>query len=253
MSSTSFIKIFDGIAKHNHRYTIFSDFVTLSAISLHNAVNKLDHLEAEYMEIIGKYTKEEANSFAKLLAELINMLEEEPKDVLGSLYMELNLSNNKTGQFFTPNHISELMAKISYDDDLRELNKPFITLSEPACGAGGMVLAFSKVMLSHNLNPAERLWVQCIDIDRIAALMCYIQLSLWNIPAQVYVGNTLTLEFRERFFTPAHYLYGWREKLLFEKVADLSINKTKVNVQQDGGKQITMSQTNNYSDQLNLF
>jgi type I restriction-modification system DNA methylase subunit len=257
MSSTSFIKIFDGIAKHNHRYTIFSDFVTLSAISLHNAVNKLDHLEAEYMEIIGKYTKDEANSFSKLLAELINMLEEEPKDVLCGLYMELNLSNNKTGQFFTPNHISELMAKISYDDDLRELKKPFISLSEPACGAGRMVLAFTKVMLSHNHNPAERLWVQCVDVDRIAALMCYIQLPLWNIPAQVYVGNTLTLEFRERFFTPAHYLYGQREKLLFEKVADLSTNKAKTDALnetlQDGDQQLTKPQVKNPSDQLNLF
>lgn len=255
MSSISFIKIFDSIAKHSHRYTVFSDFVTLSAISLHNAVDKLDHLEAEYMEVIGKYTKDEAYSFAKLLGELINMLEGEPKDVLGSLYMELNLSNTKTGQFFTPNHISELMAKISYEDDLRNLKKPFITLSEPACGAGGMVLAFTKIMLSHQHNPAERLWVQCIDIDRIAAFMCYIQLSPWNIPAQVYVGNTLTLKFRERFFTPAHYLNGWHEKLLFEKVADLSTNKAKNHAADEF--EVNNDQQSplikNTSDQLSLF
>ena len=174
MSSKLFIKTFDSIAKQNHRYTVFSDFVTISAISLHNAVNKLEHLEAEYMEIIKKYSKEEALLFSKLLGIVIDLLEDEPKDVLGELYMELNLGNAKTGQFFTPNSVSELMAKISYDDDLKELKKPFITLSEPACGASGMVLAFTKVMLSHNHNPAERLWVQCIDIDRIAAFMCYI-------------------------------------------------------------------------------
>jgi len=257
MSSKLFIKTFDSIAKQNHRYTVFSDFVTISAISLHNAVNKLDHLEAEYMEIIKKYSKEEALLFSKLLGIVIDLLEDEPKDVLGELYMELNLGNAKTGQFFTPNSVSELMAKISYDDDLKELKKPFITLSEPACGAGGMVLAFTKVMLSHNHNPAERLWVQCIDIDRIAAFMCYIQLSLWNIPAQVYIGNTLTLEFRERFFTPAHYLNGWHEKLLFEKVADSSTNKAKTDLpngtQQSGGKLTTTPDIANSSDQLNLF
>lgn len=255
MSSKLFIKTFDSIAKQNHRYSVFSDFVTISAIFLHNAVHKLDHLEAEYMEIINKYSKEEALLFSKLLGIVIDLLEDEPKDVLGELYMELNLGNAKTGQFFTPNSVSELMAKISYDDDLKELKKPFITLSEPACGAGGMVLAFTKVMLSHNHNPAERLWVQCIDIDRIAALICYIQLSLWNIPAQVYVGNTLTLEFRERFFTPAHYLNGWHEKLLFEKAADLSTNKAKTAsaIQHDKDKQITTSHIANNSDQLNLF
>jgi hypothetical protein len=94
-------------------------------------------------------------------------------------------------------------------------------------------------------------------VDRIAALMCYIQLPLWNIPAQVYVGNTLTLEFRERFFTPAHYLYGQREKLLFEKVADLSTNKAKTDALnetlQDGDQQLTKPQVKNPSDQLNLF
>ena len=47
MSSKLFIKTFDSIAKQNHRYTVFSDFVTISAISLHNAVNTLDHLEAD--------------------------------------------------------------------------------------------------------------------------------------------------------------------------------------------------------------
>jgi len=116
-------------------------------------------------------------------------------------------------------------------------------------------LAFTKVMLSHNHNPAERLWVQCIDVDRIAALMCYIQLSLWNIPAQIYVGNTLSLEFRERFFTPAHYLNGWNEKLLFKKVADLSTHKAKTAsaIQHDKDKQITTSHITNNSDQLNLF
>ena len=34
-----FIKTFNNIARHRHRYEVFWDFVTMSAISLHNAVN----------------------------------------------------------------------------------------------------------------------------------------------------------------------------------------------------------------------
>ena len=218
-----FIKIFNGIARHKHRYSVFSDFVIMSAISLHNAVNKIDSLEKEYLDIVVKYSKEERLEFPKLLACLVELLEAKPVDVLGALYMELELGNKNTGQFFTPSSISEMMAQINYDTELRELDKPFITLSEPACGAGGMILAFANVMILYKHNPAEKLWVQCVDIDRVAALMCYLQLSLWNIPAQVIVGNTLSLEFREQYFTPAHYLYGWDTKLRWKKMMDYAV------------------------------
>jgi len=39
-----------------------------------------------------------------------------------------------------------LLAQLTYGDELSNLQKPFITLCEPACGAGGMVLAFAKTM-----------------------------------------------------------------------------------------------------------
>jgi hypothetical protein len=155
------------------------------------------------------------------LAVLVELLEPEPRDILGGLYMELELGNDNTGQFFTPPEISLMMAQMLYGDQLREIDQPFITLSEPACGAGGMVLAFAKVMMSHGYNPAYKLWVQCTDIDRVAALMCYLQLSLWHIPAEVVVGNTLMLEVREVFYTPAHYLNGWDMRLHYQKTKEL--------------------------------
>jgi hypothetical protein len=43
--------------------------------------------------------------------------------------------------------------------------------------------------------------------------MCYIQLTLWNVPAHVIVGNTLTLEHKEVWVTPQHALGGWRHRL----------------------------------------
>ncbi len=213
----SFIKIFNSIARHKHRYQVFSDFVTMSAIALHNGVFKSETLESEYMEIVGKYSKEEANKIAELFANLIVLLEPEPRDILGSLYMELELGNTNNGQFFTPPELSLLLAQLTYGDELENLEKPFITLCEPACGAGGMVLAFAKTMREHKLNPAEKLWVQCTDVDRIAGLMCYLQLSLWHIPAEVIIGNTLSMEFREVYYTPAHYLGNWDAKLKLQE------------------------------------
>lgn len=208
-----FIKTFNGIARHRHRYTVFQDFVTLSAITLHNVIYKDEKLEAEYMNIAAGYSRDEMHDLCKLLALLIDLLDPEPRDILGPLYMELELGNSNTGQFFTPPEVSKAIAMMVYGEQLETLQKPFITLCEPACGAGGMVLAFVDVLLTKKHNPAERLWVQCQDIDRTAALMCYIQLTLWNVPGVVIVGNTITLETREIFYTPAHCLGLWGYKL----------------------------------------
>jgi len=43
--------------------------------------------------------------------------------------------------------------------------------------------------------------------------MRYLQLSLWNVRAAVVVGNTLAMEVREVFYTPAHYLGFWEHRL----------------------------------------
>lgn len=59
----------------------------------------------------------------------------------------------------------------------------------------------------------HRLWVHAQDVDRTAALMCYIQFSLWGVPAVVVVGNTLANEQREVFHTIAHHLGGWKWRL----------------------------------------
>lgn len=208
-----FVRSFNRIAAHRHRYEVFRDFVTMAAITMHNAICKIPSLEDEYLKIVKCYERDQVTELCGLFAKLVMLLDEEPQDVLGPLYMELELGNTNTGQFFTPHEISELMARLTYGEELKTLSKPFITLSEPACGAGGMVLAFVKVMLSHGHDPAKRLWVQCQDVDRTAALMCYLQMSLWNIPGVVVVGNTLAMEVREVFYTPAHYLGCWKYRL----------------------------------------
>lgn len=208
-----FVRSFNRIASHRHRYEVFRDFVSMAAISMHNAIRKIPSLEDEYLKIVKRYERDQVTELCGLFAKLVMLLDTEPQDVLGPLYMDLELGNTQAGQFFTPHEISELMARLTYGDELKTLDKPFITLSEPACGAGGMVLAFVKVMLSHGHDPAKRLWVQCQDVDRTAALMCYLQLSLWNVPAAVIVGNTLAMEVREVFYTPAHYLGLWEYRL----------------------------------------
>ncbi|PID44240.1 MAG: N-6 adenine-specific DNA methylase [Proteobacteria bacterium] len=210
----AFKQTFRQLAPYRHRYEVFRDFVTMSACSLHNAVHKDEAREEEYLRIIGQYKPDDQQAFPKLMAQLVAALEDEPRDILGPLYMELEIANKDAGQFFTPPDLSELMAQLTFADHLSKLDdQPFVTASEPACGAGGMILALVKVMIEAGHNPASRLWVQAIDVDRMAALMCYIQLTLWNVPAEVIVGNTLSWDIREVWYTPAHYLGLWKYRL----------------------------------------
>jgi hypothetical protein len=210
----AFMRTFKDTAPYKHRYEVWRDFVTMSACALHNGLFQEDTREAEYLRIIEGYKPDDQMRFPKLMGLLITILDIEPRDILGPLYMELEIANKDAGQFFTPPELSELMARINFGETLSILdNQPFITLAEPACGAGGMVLACVKVLIEEGRDPSRCLWVQCIDVDRVAALMCYVQLTLWNVPAQVIVGNTLSGEQREIWYTPAHHLGFWGAKL----------------------------------------
>jgi len=210
----TFKKTFRELAPYKHNYEVFRDFVTMAACSLHNAVQKDEAREEEYLRIIAGYKKPDQEAFAKLLGCLIQALDPEPRDILGPLYMELEIANKDAGQFFTPPELSELMANLTFGDMCSKLEtQPFITAGEPACGAGGMILALIKVMIAKGYNPSQHLWVQCIDVDRNAALMCYTQLSLWNVPAEIIVGNTLSWDIREVWYTPAHHLGLWKYRL----------------------------------------
>jgi len=194
---------------------------SMSACALHNGFFKCETREAEYLKIINRYDEPDRHRFAELLGQVVKMLEPEPRDMLGPLYMELEIASKDRGQFFTPPELSEMMARLMIDDPLSKLEtQPFITLHEPACGAGGMVLSVVKTLIDAGHNPADKLWVQCIDVDRLAALMCFVQLSLWHVPAEIIVGNTLTLETREVWHTPAHHLGFWSNKLRREQSSE---------------------------------
>lgn len=221
------LKEIRSVARYKHRYDVFRDFVTMSAIALANAVRKQDDREEEYLKLIDSYEKPDQLAFPKLLGLLVQALDFSPRDVLGTLFMDLELGSRDKGQFFTPFHISEVMAEIVHGEELKSIEKPFVTLSEPACGAGGMVLAFVKIMLKNGHNPADRLWAQCIDVDRLAALMCYVQLALWNVPAEVLVGNTLSLQIREVWHTPQHFLGFWEFRLQARDISEASETPTE--------------------------
>lgn len=220
-------KLLRANAQRHSLHRVFSDFCEMSAIAISNAVDRLqfEAREAHYLQIAGAYEKDELQRFAHMLGCVTLSLEAQRSDFLGRLFMSLELGNHFAGQFFTPFEVSSLMARMSLHDLSPESvaeRGGFITLCDPACGAGGMCIAFADVMAERGVNYQACAHVTAVDIDATAVHMAYIQLSLLHLPAIVVHGNSLSLEVRGHWATPAHVLGGWDRRLQTRGAVDSS-------------------------------
>ncbi|CAM4018918.1 N-6 DNA methylase [Xenorhabdus thuongxuanensis] len=202
-----FIKEFNSIAPYHNRFEVFRDFIHVAAIALENRILKLPELEKEYFKIIGRYEKKDVEKFCCLLSHVSLGLQRELCDFLGKIFMSLNLGNSNMGQFFTPFEVSEMMAKMIIRNPQPKIEQSgYISVSDPAVGSGGMVIASAKALLEYGFDPSKHMLAICTDIDWVAARMCYVQLSLLGIPAIVNVGNSLTLTVSRIMYTADYYL-----------------------------------------------
>jgi hypothetical protein len=176
--------------RHDSRH-IFDAFIRLSACALAAGTR-----EAEYLEEAKRWEKEDLELFGKAQGALILEMESRPfEDILGGHYMEFALSHKGqrwNGEFHTPKHICDLMAWMMLGDvESLPPDRP-ITVCEPACGSGAMILSFGEAC---SPEIRRRLRVTAIDINRSACDMVYINTSLWGIPTRVIHGNTLSSEY----------------------------------------------------------
>ncbi len=213
---TALVKLLDENAHHHRSVTVFTDFCELAALSISNSVDRLHYAKREerYLQIVGKYSPEEVARFPRMLGELVLSLEGGPQDALGSVFMACGYGDDNKGQFFTPYEVSSLMARMLVGDAADVVARDgFVTVNEPACGAGGMVIAFADALASMNVNYQRHMHAVAQDVDLTAVHMAYVQLSLLHIPAIVIHGNSLALTEWDHWVTPAHVLHFWDRKL----------------------------------------
>jgi len=217
--SREFCTLVNNLQRKYGKWQIWNDFLLLSATSLVNSFpsEKRDSREEAYLQTIRRYTKEEQETFITLFSYVVLALEENPKqDFLGTLYHRLNLQQEQKGQFFTPYHISELMAELNFNETAKTPieNRGYLTVNDPTCGSGAMLIAFSNVCLQHHINHQQKVLFFAQDIDWTAAMMCYIQLSLLGCNAFVIIGDSLLHPGfhpdNDVFITPMLYLNQWR-------------------------------------------
>ena len=210
----AFVMLLNKVSYGKSMYQVFGDFCTMARLSLMQPFYRSPELEKEYMSIVSRYSKKEANELTLLLSYVVLGLEANPLDFLGRIYMDAGMGNVGAGEFFTPSGVAELMAKMVSGDIKAQLKgKDFLMVGEPAAGAGGMVLAYAKEARAQGVNPAISLWFDCWDTSYIPACMCYIQMALMNLPGRVVQGNALSQEIYQTWLTPAYFLFNWQHRL----------------------------------------
>lgn len=212
------VKLLSHLDDKYGRFKVFEDLLYMIACSISNAIDGVHYegREETYVKLMSHYSSEERMAFVDLTNLIISAMTVTmySADLLGEIYHEMNLYNEHNGQYFTPINVCQLMAEIVFsDEDIKKHG--YISVHEPTCGSGAMLIATANVLYSKKYNPNCNMCCFAVDNDIRCVLMTYIQLSLLGIPAVVVHGDTLTRKEYERFYTPMYVLDGWiwREKL----------------------------------------
>ena len=167
-------------------HSVFDDFLEMVVCAL-----SLGAKEDRYHEIVRNYEKPDAYLMAEAFGSLVIEMDnngEGLKDGFGDFYMEY-LSYGRNGQFFTPEPICDMMARILNPAGFGE------RVADCCCGSGRMLLAAARVSRNSLFFGA--------DIDHTCVMMCLINLCLNGLLGEVCWMDTLM----NRFYA------GWRIEL----------------------------------------
>ncbi|CAN7378598.1 N-6 DNA methylase [Bradyrhizobium sp. LjRoot220] len=179
-------------------YWLDASFRSMRGATLQFRPEDLAKNEEQYMRIVKRcrHAGETMTNLASMLGALTLALEADPVDFIGPVFGEFAASG-ELGQFFTPWHVSKMMAMMIIEqpvEHFRKSGQKFITLQEPACGVGGMALAACEVLREYQFDLARQVHWTMVDIDYSAMCAAYIQMNLCGVSADVIHGNTLSLE-----------------------------------------------------------
>ena len=201
--SGDFRKLLENISQRHDMRKVFDGFTRLAACALAAQTR-----EPEYLEEAKQWEKAELETFSQALGALTVEMETRPfEDILGGYYMEFALSSKGqkwNGEFHTPKPVCDFMARMLMGDQQLPATGP-ITVCEPACGAGAMILSLAEACPPED---RRRLRVTAIDINRTACDMAFINTTLWGIPTRVIHGNALSNEWWAAW-SNIHYIAPW--------------------------------------------
>lgn len=193
-----FIDLFKSLIVSRSDWQVWSDLMAAMACAIANTLDpdekrKADR-EKEYLDCVKRLGDQK--TAAEIFSVVVEGLDRDPdQDFLGKLYMNLGLGSHWKGQFFTPFSISQMMADTALSDGIAQdqINRHgWTSVEDPSCGAGCTLIAAASAFRKQKINYQQRVVFVGQDIDRVAAQMCFIQLSLLGCPGYIVVADTLT-------------------------------------------------------------
>ena len=218
------VKLINRLDGKYSKWHIWNDFILMFATSIANVFPSphREHREKLYMETAMKYSKGELDIMAEMMALVVLGMEENPdQDFLGELFMQLELGSNWHGQFFTPYNVCQMMARMSFSEEIFKAQveeRGFVGVNDPACGAGALLLSFANECRRKDFNFQRCCLFVAQDIDILAGMMCYIQLSLMGCAGYVIVDDTLTkpaLFHDKRGLIPLDSSHVWTTPMMY--------------------------------------
>ena len=163
---------------HMHPYDLFRQWLEAVWALLELPVNPQG-----FKATLDAFTYEQGAELGRLFGLYVEAVELLPfRDILGTLFMKLDINSVRNGEFFTPWPIAEMMALMTFDRaDFLNLVKERgeVSVCDPAVGSGVMLLAFGKVVHdSLGRDGTNRLRLYGMDIDPRCVNMCRIQLRM---------------------------------------------------------------------------
>lgn len=228
---TEIVKLFNSLTGARQLWELWEDAMILFATMLSNAVDKrfYDKREEMFRNVAGKYSEKEIQTFLQIFAEIVNQLEAEPEqDFLGDLYMQLDLGSHWHGQFFTPYNVCKMMADLQLPDVLSFEDAKAVTITDCACGGGALLIAsahsYREKMAEIGLNAQDFVCLYAQDLSMVAALMCYIQISLQGYAGKIKIGDSLSHPMLDTdngsdiWYTPMWFSDVWIQRRAVERI-----------------------------------
>ncbi len=188
--SKSFAQYMVQIARRNSIASVFTDFLEMSVCALSMGMQ-----EERYLEIVRRYEKPDAYAMSEAFGALIQEMDncgEGLKDIFGEFFMEY-ITHGHNGQFFTPEPICEMMARMQ--GDIADGSK----IQDCACGSGRLLMAAAKINRNALFFGA--------DVDRNCCLMCLINLCLNGLSGEVAWLDSLSNRFYGAWHINIHPIY----------------------------------------------
>ena len=187
------------------------DLIESSGKNKLEAYNDILHFLAYMLGIEGAATPFlQSNIHDKVKATLdLDILRAEKWDWLGELYEKNRITNPRTGQFFTPKAVSDMMAVMNAPAQV-DVNKPKRML-DPCVGSGRLIISM------YNLVGTGFIYYGA-DIDLVAYRTALVNMALFKIPAKILRCNSLTTDLSPN--SP-----NWQYANMWEPVAERRLKK----------------------------